>query len=288
MQTSESTAVSRATVQPGDYGVILVHVALDPGSERRVQVAAALASKMGARLIGLGAGDLAPFPMAYPVAGMAADWIVALQAQVEQDLKAAEAVFQHAAVGAETEWRALRTHAQRGLQIMARAADLLVLGPRERGGEPGGLEPADVIMSAGRPVLIVPETAAGLAVDSVLIAWKDTRECRRAVADALPLLRHAKSVLVHAVVERGGEGAVQPGIDDLLANLERHGIDAVPLVTTASAIDVMIELQRVATLHRADLIVAGAFGHSRLREWALGGVTDELIADPRRLVLLSR
>jgi nucleotide-binding universal stress UspA family protein len=75
--------------------------------------------------------------------------------------------------------------------------------------------------------------------------------------------------------------------DDVVANLKRHGVEARQLVTTITEGGVIEEIQRVANANDADLIVAGAYGHSRLREWAFGGVTDALMHQPECFVLMS-
>ena len=170
---------------------------------------------------------------------------------------------------------------------MARAVDLIVVGPRGKGGPTRSANAADVVMSAGRPVLMVPEGRHHLHGMSVVVAWKDTRECRRAVSDAMPFLQRAEDVIIHAVCKADDTDAAVFDTDDVVANLKRHGVEARQLVTSVAPEGVTEEIQRVASLNGADLIVAGAFGHSRLREWALGVDTDNFLHRPECFVLLS-
>jgi nucleotide-binding universal stress UspA family protein len=104
------------------------------------------------------------------------------------------------------------------------------------------------------------------------VAWKDTREARRAVWDALPLLREAEEVLMIAV----GDSAKEAGALDVQEHLDQHGVKA-KVLHAHRDIPVADELIRLAEEQGVDLIVSGAYGHSRTREWILGGVTRELL-----------
>jgi nucleotide-binding universal stress UspA family protein len=143
-------------------------------------------------------------------------------------------------------------------------------------------------MQIGRPLLLVPSAVKWLDLRSVLIAWKDTREARRAVADALPLLRKGKDVTVAAIVEEGDHSsAVTEATRDVVGWLSRHGISAFEQIVARNG-DAAAQLDEIAANTGAGLVVAGAYGHSRLREWALGGVTRHLVAESARCVMLSR
>src|SRR5579883_1389338 len=131
-------------------------------------------------------------------------------------------------------------------------------------------------MQTGRPLLVVPDSAEWLDLRSVLVAWKDTGEARRAIADSLPLLRLAKEVTVAEILEE----------DD--AWLARHGIAASQRVGDAKGEGgAPAALDEIAGLAGAGLVVAGAYGHSRFRELILGGVTQHLMRQSARCVLLS-
>jgi nucleotide-binding universal stress UspA family protein len=181
----------------------------------------------------------------------------------------------------------VQDYPSRALVRSARAADLIVMSPKSPGAAARTADPAEVVMTAGRPVLIVPNGASHFRGSAVVVAWKDTREARRAIADAMPFLLAADQVIVQAVCEDDAVEASAFQTDDVVANLKRHGVRASAKVTRIPAEGVAHELERVARLNGADLIVAGAYGHSRTREWVFGGVTDDLIHRPKCFVLLS-
>lgn len=283
-----TTTQAETAPHAGAYATLLVHAEPGLAASKRIEAAARLAHLMGARLIGLGAETFEPIVSPDPFTGYAAgEWIAQIQAEIAKRLAAAEDAFRRDAAGADFEWRSVQDYPSRALGKLARAADLIVMTPRGAGSPIQVADPAEVIMAAGRPVLIVPEGPTHLQGRHVVVAWKDTRECRRAVADAMPFLTRAEDVLLLAVCAKDVADAVVFETDDVVANLKRHGVRARSQVVTAGAGDVFAELNRVAAQNHADLIVAGAYGHSRLREWVLGGVTDDLIHRPGTFVLLS-
>ncbi len=147
--------------------------------------------------------------------------------------------------------------------------------------------PANVIMEAGLPALLAPAGEATLSGRYVVVAWQNSRECRRAVGDALPFLARAERVFLVRVAG-GSAGEKDPsGLEEVAGRLKRHGI-TVEAETKASAMaSVALDLQQAADRHGADLIVTGAYGHSRVREWVLGGVTRDLIGGASKFVLFS-
>ena len=142
----------------------------------------------------------------------------------------------------------------------------------------------DLVMQAGRPVLVV--APAPLRLDRVLLTWKDTRETRRAAADALPLLRKASHVCVVEMADEADLADVRRRLADVASWLGKHGV-AAECLGTASTGDEPKRLHAIADEQEADLIVAGAYGHSRLREWALGGVTRTLLGQASRAAFVS-
>lgn len=288
MTETKERPATQVVVRPNTYATLLVHAEPGPYSTHRVQVAARLARELDATLLGLGAETFDPIPTPDAYVGYAAgEWVALIQEQITKDLEAAEANFRRDAAGARIEWRKVQDYPHQALIHVAHAADLIVVSPRGGLGASRAADPADVVMTAGRPVLVVPPDRTHLHGMTVVVAWKDSRESRRALADALPFLQRADDVIVHAVCTPDRDDAAKLETTDVVANLKRHGVDARPLVTHADPEGVVPELARVAELNGADLIVSGAYGHSRFREWAFGGVTDELIHRPPCFVLLS-
>lgn len=134
-----------------------------------------------------------------------------------------------------------------------------------------------MLLKAGRPVLVVPEPVTSLSPKRIAIAWKDVREARRAVLDALPFLQKAESVMIVEVVEGGDEHRRVPPVQDVTAYLTLHGIDRIAQRVRPADVTVTEALLRLIEDKNIDLIVAGAYGHSRLGEWAFGGVTRGLL-----------
>lgn len=281
--TQEATAVAR-------YTSVAVHVEPQITGMNHIEVAGRLARQQDALLIGIGAEALDAGFATDPFTGVVmADVVSARAQQLELDLKAAEASFERDADGARTEWRIFRTFPDNALVEVARAVDLIVMPSiREGGGSPyRRATPGEVIVKSGRPVLIVPRDTTHVHAKSVVVAWKDTREARRAVADAMPFLQAAETVLVHAIVEAGDDTQAWGQVNDVVAALKRHDVSARGNVVLATSEATAAEIDRVAELCDADLIVAGGYGHTRLGEWIFGGVTNEFLHRPGRCVLLS-
>jgi len=286
-KTMERVAAEVA-VRPDTYKTLLVHAEPALASSHRVEAAARLARDLDARLIGLGAEGFEPVTTPDAFTGYAAgEWVALIQEQIGKNITAAEAAFRRDAAGVEIEWRTVQDYPHKALAQMAHAADLIIMSPRSEAARTCSADPADVVMSAGRPVLMVPTGRHHLRATSVVIAWKDTPQCRRVISDAMPLLQRAESVVVLAICKPDAVDAAVFETDDVVANLKRRGVEARSQVISAAHEGVTNEIERVATASGADLIVCGAYGHSRLREWALGGVTDDLIHRPHQFVLMS-
>jgi nucleotide-binding universal stress UspA family protein len=258
------------------YASLCVALDLGPNTIPRVKLAADLADRFGARLIGVAGRE----PV-ISVVGAApfADAVIFQQDGefASEELQEVENAFRVAAGGRGTvEVRTAISRPDLYLAEQARAADLVIVGRQGRRDPVDsrfGVDPGDIILAAGRPVLITPPEATYLSVKRILVAWKETREARRAVRDALPLLRAAEEVVVAAV----GETASDAAATDVARFLELHGVVAQTRLQRLRERTVADELVRLAEEDRADLIVAGAYGHSRTREWILGGVTRDLL-----------
>jgi nucleotide-binding universal stress UspA family protein len=184
----------------------------------------------------------------------------------------------------QVEWRSMLESPGELLLREARAADLLVIGRRRSGDDH---DPGMILLRAGRPILLVPDTTHPLEPRRVVVAWKDTRECRRAVRDALPLLQEAKEVLLLEVGEHEGHAPSKETLGDVAAYLVRHRVIVADQVWCPGRGPVAAELIQFVKDEKADLIVAGGYGHSRLGEWIFGGVTRELLTASPVCCMLS-
>jgi len=270
------------------FKTLLTHVRGDAASLTRVATAAALARDLDALLIGLGASAVPPY-LIDPYGVAAADWMPAVCEQQAKDLDGAHAAFKHHAEGARHAWLTSKTLPTVAMARHARAADLLIVGgPPVKADPYVEVDAGELVVTAGRPVLVVPATGGALAPRRVLIAWKDNRESRRAVADAAPFLLKAESIVILALCGKGELDATRAQIDEVAGWLKRQG--AAPALCQSAEIpgDVVdAEILTRAESTRADLIVAGGFGHSRAAEWILGGVTRSLLRQPSQFVFLS-
>ncbi|ACG80118.1 universal stress protein UspA (plasmid) [Phenylobacterium zucineum HLK1] len=271
------------------YESLVLHVA-SRGAAEVLSVAADLARRFHARLIGVGAERFNLPPVwdadgGFAYGQMADD----LERQVTADLLLARVAFEQASAGLEAEWRPAHDEPGRAVTRAARDADLIVVAAPDRRGADGEQRPdaADLVLGSGRPVLLTPPAVIRLEARRIVVGWKDTREARRAVSDALPLLQLAEEVLVQSVCEDdGSRAAAHDDAAAVAANLRRRGVEARAEVAVTDAPPAE-QLDIAAAALGADLIVTGAYGHSRRAEWAFGGVTRDLLHAPQRFVLLS-
>lgn len=271
------------------YKSILVHGESNPATAPRLDAAAAVARHFDAELIGLGAEMLDWVGVSDPYGIMAADWLTIMREQVELDLSAAEKLFETHAAGVSHRWLRQMDPPAQAMARLARSADLIVAGggPLKPSPSRFGADPADLAILSGRPVLVVPPSGGTLRAEQIVVAWKDSREARRAVADALPFLKRAEEVVVMEVTDVDQAGDAIARASDVADHLKRHGVKARPVAKIAIPERVSVELNIEAEAIGADLIVSGAYGHNRLREWVLGGVTHDFLHAPERFVLLS-
>ncbi len=268
----------------------MVYLELEQGSEPALRVACELADRFKSRMvIGVTAG--------LPAAPIHADGMIASSVlevdyeQLNQAIGRCEARFRSALKGFcdAPEWRSAAAYPADFLAAEARAADLLVAG-RSENYTPFGphqqLDIGDAVMKAGRPVLVVPPRSTSLSLDRILVAWKDTAELRKAVSAALPLLRKATELTIVEIVSDAGErDAAAARVADVAHWLQRHNVQAAARVEL-SAGDAGSQLDAIAAEARIDIVVAGAYGHARLREWIFGGVTRHLLQQSSACALL--
>lgn len=273
-----------------NHPTLLCHMDVNSENKAVLAVTADLAAITGAAVIGVAACQPMPPLSATPITP---ELIEADMADVVRVTRQAEQRFR-AFIGDKVRQQSFRsaiTHQELADYIarQARAADHIITGPDMGTGLLASARHAnigDLVMHAGRPVIIVPKDAAECLLGSMVVAWKDSREARRAVADALPLLRHGRRVTVLEVARKGDhENAVHRTVD-VAAWLGRHGILAQPLVRTAEGRDVDCLREALDEL-ACDFLIAGAYSHSRIGEWAFGGVTTDLLLKPRCVTLVS-
>ncbi|HWE75666.1 MAG TPA: universal stress protein [Stellaceae bacterium] len=176
------------------------------------------------------------------------------------------------------------------ITLRARYADIAILGqadPDHPLFHPLASLPEMVMLGCGRPVLIIPHSARVSAIGKrILIAWNGTREAARAVADAMPLLIASETVTVLTIAPENNENLAQPA-HELARQLAQHGIHAEASHLTARDLDAGdLILSRVEDL-ACDLLVMGGYGHSRTREFILGGVTHVVLESMTVPVLMS-
>ena len=272
------------------YASLMVHLELGRSNVNLLQIAGDLAQRFSAGVIGIAACQ--PMQMVYGDGYLSGDVIEQDLAEITREMQAVEAEFRHALQGrAESlQWRSTVDYIPLAdyLAREVRAADLLITGLASGDifDASRTLDTGDLVMQMGRPMLIVPAGVPAVRLQRVVVGWKDTREARRAAIDALPLLQRALQVTVVEIVPEAELADSRARLADVLMWLARHGVVAEAL-SAASKGDDAAGLATLADRLGADLVVAGAYGHSRLREWAFGGVTHDLLRHAPRCSFVS-
>lgn len=264
--------------------VVLDIDAVDPDL---VALASDLARRHHATLVGIAAAE-PPILLVGLDGGDAAGALYAEQrSQIEASLGAAEQSFGTLVPsGVKHQWVGAVQRPDVVVVGMARAVDLIIVGsPAKKAGRSQAIDIGAVLLAAGRPVLIAASGQRKIKANKILIAWKDTKEARRAVADGLPLLKAADDVSV-VVVDEGNLATERASMLDAVAWLQSHEVKAHGDVLPDSG-GVAQTITEAAMTAGADLIVSGAYGHSRLREWLLGGMTRDLLTTSDISRLLS-
>lgn len=268
---------------------ILVHVDNSRACENRIRLASRLAQAFDGHLTGLYVVQRADIPL-YVEAAIPAEILAQAAEALEERAQGARKQFE-SVVGEHTvlsEWRTSEDELTAALTEQIRYVDVAVIGqsdPDDGADVSDGL--ADrVVIESGRPVLVVPYIGAPKRVgDYVIVAWNNSRESARAINDALPILQGAKRVEVVAFDPRAE--AYEIACADISLHLSRHGVRAEAHAMAVAEIDIGDALLSRAADSGADLIVMGAYGHSRFREVVLGGVTRHLLEHMTVPVLMS-
>ena len=273
------------------YKTLMIHLQLRQSNEGVLSIAADLADRFQAGVIGIAACQ--PVQIVQGDVYVSGDLVDQDRKEILKEIRHAEAAF-HKALGPRVdlrEWRSAVTLASLPgyLADEARSADLIITGLDRYTSlfdMSRHVDIGDLVMQVGRPVLIVPTTAHALKAERIVVGWKDTRESRRAILDALPLLRRAAQVALVEIADAADLAAARARLADVAAWLKRHGVVA-ELVASPSTGDDAARLNAIVRDQDAGLVVIGAYGHSRLREWAFGGVTRELLLHTDRCLLVS-
>lgn len=275
-----------------DYKSILVHYDAGKTAPVRLETAIEIAEAFGAHIACLYALSAVPIPSyAYNATQIMREAQQRIRGEMLQDARRGYDECLRRTGFERSEWRASNADVRDAVALHARYADLVVIG-QQNPEWPSGVEQdleRDVPLTAGRPVLVVPYAFERRPIGHrVLVAWNASREAARAVSDALPLLKRAGQV--HVVAFRpeksGSAHGEEPGADIALY-LTRHGVKVTASNYDDPKVDVGNQLLSRAFDLSADLIVMGAWGHSRLREFVLGGVTRTLLETMTVPVLMS-
>lgn len=265
-----------------NYRTILVPVEPPPAAVGHVVCAKDLADKFDGRLLGVGA-EAHPLLSADPTGLAEHDLKDRIAAWRRERLDAAEREFARLA-GKSRLWRCEVATMTQAVLAHARRADLVVLeAPRS-----GAVDQVDfgrILLGVGTPVLLVRPDAEQVRGRYVVVAWKDTREARRAIRDALPFLQMAKEVTLCSIAE-GDTASEAASLADIRDRLRSHSVNAYSLHIDPPAHPGVALMESVRQAG-ADLIVAGAYSRGRLNELVFGGFTRHLLRQSECSVLFS-
>lgn len=271
---------------------ILVHVDNTPRAQARIEVARVVAERHDAHLTGMFTAGSLEVP-AYLRAELGEVYMQRRAEALMERRKAAESTFLKHAAGlrpSRLDFRAIDGDPVQAMAGPARYADLIVVGQHESPAPEGSVVsasfPEDLVLATGRPALVVPYAGQfSGSFDHPMIAWKPSRESVRAVTDAIPLLAKARRVTVVSVDSRHGSHT-GPGAD-LAVYLARHDVAVEVVHDPSGTSDIGSTLLNRVFEHECDLLVMGCYGHSRLREMTLGGVSRTILSSMTVPVLLA-
>ncbi|MBZ9708561.1 universal stress protein [Mesorhizobium sp. ESP7-2] len=270
------------------YKSIVLNLDIDGMVAPVVKLGVDLAQRFDARLIGLSAADIPPPVVMEGGVAFEGESMMRQRKNIERRLEDLRAEFESlAGATVDTEWRGAVGNPTRLLIESARVADLIVTASPEGASSGNAYRSTDLgnlILQAGRPVFIASTNLENFRINKVLVGWKDTREARRAVVDAMPFLQMAQEVRVVTIDDEATDETWN-GLDDLVAFLSLHGVKAKAEVFPEKSNGANIP--DVADAMNADLVISGAYGHSRFREWIFGGATRSLLENDRLNRLMS-
>ena len=271
------------------YKNILVHVDESANIAATLKAACIIAVKNKSHLTGIHVIPHLDTPL-YVEGSVPAGLIKAQQQAAEETAARAKAQFQKAIdeSGCLSEWCEPKGFVDEEIVRQGRYSDLIVIGQSGNVTKPtaGHALENQVLLTSSRPVLVVPYI--GIKDDigrRIMVAWNGSMEATRAVNDAMPLLQAAKTVEVISIVNKNEAEDVPAA--DMCIYLARHNVVSEAVKSQSGELSTSNILLNRAADHSIDLIVMGAYGHSRLREWILGGATYNILKNMTVPVLMS-
>lgn len=270
------------------YETIVVPLDLGTYTSARSRLAVNLASQLSARLIGIAAREISR-RLGHGKGGLITPKMVdSEKRRALYELSLAEHKFHdEAKVLKYSNFFSFMVDPQLALVNKSRIADL-VLCNRPYDGDLddwfADVSPGALLMRLGCPLLVAPLGFCGIVGRRIVVAWKDTREARRAVRESWPFLRNAEAIVLVTV----GTDAEAFGATDICDALEARGVNCRAMLLDKTRSRVSAEILRVAADEKADLLVAGAYGHARVHELIYGSVTHDLLEASPISCLLSR
>ena len=273
------------------YAAVMVYVDTGGYNAVRVGLACDIAELFNARLIGVSVSAPQVQVTLPTKESVCLDPINIHLERAEADLRCAKQLFYRGAQTREChlEWRGSIDNPNDFVASEARAADIILVG--RMGNDVSSyhaIDPANLIFRAGRPVLVVPTSVKISPLGSrAVIAWKDCREARRAVLDALPLLRKSSKVSVIDIAGDEQQQTARQQINDVVSFLAHHGVKSESVLLGDDGRSMARQINDFAKANRTGLIVMGARVHARLHDWTIGGETHDMLKKCSACLLLS-
>mgnify|MGYP001815141694 CR=1 FL=1 len=268
---------------------ILLHIDTDPCMEARLQVAMDIARACDGHITCLQAVSYEVFaPGDFYGSAMAAalprirEAAEQYKAKVEADLANEDVSW---------EWRYLDGMAEHRLLEQSALHDIIIIGPNDVG-DPGSRRPSamagELALKASAPVLVVPGDKGKMDVDApVFVAWNGSSEASVALRAALPIMKLASKTFLASVAEADEKDRFDFPASEAAKYLSRHGIEVEVIDLPRGDAKISDVLTSAANMRGCSMMVMGAYGHSRLAEMLLGGVTRQLLSDPKIPILLA-
>jgi nucleotide-binding universal stress UspA family protein len=268
---------------------VLVVVDTEESVARRLPVAAALAKRGEIRVTGMYVTGL-PVTTAFSDLDGWAQLVDAYMTAQRAEAAKAEAAFrtEAARLKVAAQWHCREADMTEAVIAHARLHDLVIMGQSNPDAPMNALRPGEVVLAAGRPGLIVPYVGTFTEIGRhVLVAWNGTREAARALHDAIFLIDAAEAVTVLEIDPPGEEEDPDLRAVHVVEALKRRGVAAKAETTVSDGTPIADVILSLAADLTADLVVMGAWGHSRLREYVMGGASRGIFREMTVPVLMS-